>query len=169
MTHSHTERYTMSNTRVLHLCLAHNVLCLPLLNSRQTWPNVDPAMVVRLRISDVSRHPLSRPLSTSKNDTTTSSSNSSLFSKLQSSSLASSFSPLNPGPLTLIYSQSPFTHGRPHHLTRHTASANQGGRGASPPNMDLFTPPASWCTCAAFTMVMAIFRCMRKSGASHKN
>ena len=33
-----------------------------------------------------------------------------------------------------------------HQLTRHVASANQGVRGASPPNMDLFTPPASWCT-----------------------
>jgi hypothetical protein len=53
------------------------------------------------------------------------------------------------------------------HLLRHTASANQGGRGMSPPNMDLFTPPASWCTCAALTMVVAVFRCMRKSGASH--
>jgi hypothetical protein len=112
---------------------------------------------------------LSRPLSTSKNDTTTSSSNSSLFSKLQSSSLSLHlFLPGTPGPLTLIYSQPPSTHGRPRHLTRHAASANKGGRGVSPPNMDLFTPPASWCTCAVHTMVVAIFRCMRKSGASHK-
>ena len=41
-------------------------------------------------------------------------------------SLPSSFSPLNPGPFTLIYSQPPSTHGRPCHLTRHAASANQG-------------------------------------------
>jgi hypothetical protein len=54
---------------------------------------------------------------------------------------SSSLSP-NPGPLTLIYSQPASTHGRPRHLTRHKASANQGGRGASPPNIDLFTPPA---------------------------
>jgi hypothetical protein len=27
---------------------------------------------------------------------------------------------------------------------------------------------ASWCTCAALTMAWLIFRCMRKSGASHK-
>jgi hypothetical protein len=57
-------------------------------------------------------------------------------------SLPLHFSPPNPGPLTLIYSQPPSTHGRPHHLARHAASANQGGRGESPPNMDLFTPPA---------------------------
>ena len=105
---------------------------------------------------------VSRPLSTSKNDMTTSPSNSSLFSKLQSSSLSlhlfPHLSPPNPGPRTLIYSQSPSTHSRPRHLTRHAASANQGGRGMSPPNMDLFTPPASWCTCAALTMVVAYFR-----------
>jgi hypothetical protein len=58
----------------------------------------------------------------------------------------------------LIYSQPPSTHDRPRHLTRHAASANQGCRGMSPPNMDLFTPPASWCTCAALTMVVAYFR-----------
>jgi hypothetical protein len=105
---------------------------------------------------------LSRPLSTSKNDTTTSPSTSSLFSKLQSSSLSlhlfPHLSPPNPGPLTLIYSQSPSTHSRPRHLTRHAASANQGGRGMSPPNMDLFKPPALWCTCAALTMVVAYFQ-----------
>jgi hypothetical protein len=105
---------------------------------------------------------LSHPLSTSKNDTTTSSSNSSLFSKLQSSSfslhLFPHLSPPSPRPLTLIYSQSPSTHSRPCHLTRHAASANQGGRGMSPPNMDLFKPPASWCTCAALTMVVAYFQ-----------
>jgi hypothetical protein len=28
----------------------------------------------------------------------------------------------------------------------------------SPPNMDLFKPPASWCTCAALTMVGAYFQ-----------
>jgi hypothetical protein len=50
--------------------------------------------------------------------------------------------PLNQGPLTLIYSQPPSTHGRPCHLTRHRTSANQGGRGVSPPNIDLFTSPA---------------------------
>ena len=43
-------------------------------------------------------------------------------------------SPLNPGPLTLLYSQFPSTHSRPRHLTRHAASANQGSRGKSPPN-----------------------------------
>jgi hypothetical protein len=105
---------------------------------------------------------MSRPLSTSKDDTTTSPSNSSLFSKLQSSSLSlhrfPHLSPPNPGPLTLIYSQSPSTHSRPRHLTRHAASANQGGRGMSPPNMDLFKPPASWCTCAALTTVVAYFQ-----------
>ena len=58
----------------------------------------------------------------------------------------------------LIYSQPPSTHGRPHHLTRHAASANQGGRGMSSPNMDLFTPPASWCTCTPLTMVVAYFQ-----------
>ena len=88
-------------------------------------------------------------LSTSKNDMTTSLSNSSLFSKLQSSSLSlhlfPHLPPTNPGPLALIYSQSPSTHSRPCHLTRHAASANQGSRGTSPPNMDLFIPPASWC------------------------
>ena len=41
-------------------------------------------------------------------------------------------SPPNPGPLTLLYSQFPFTHSRPRHLTRHAASANQGSRGISP-------------------------------------
>jgi hypothetical protein len=107
-------------------------------------------------------HSLSCPLSTSKNDTTTSPSKSSLFSKLQSSSLLlhlfPHLSPPNPGTLTLIYSQSPSTHSRPRHLTRQAASANQGGRGMSPPNMDLFKPPASWCTCAALTMVVAYFQ-----------
>jgi hypothetical protein len=100
--------------------------------------------------------------STSKNDTTTSPSNSSLFNKLQSSSLLlhlfPHLSPPNPGPLTLIYSQSPSTHSRPHHLIRHAASANQGSRGMSLPNMDLFKPPASWCTCAALMMVVAYFQ-----------
>jgi hypothetical protein len=57
-----------------------------------------------------------------------------------------------------IYSQPPSTHGRPCHLTRHAASANQDGRGMSPPNMDLFILPASWCTCAALTMLMAYFQ-----------
>jgi hypothetical protein len=42
-------------------------------------------------------------------------------------------SPSNPGPLTLLYSLSS-THRRPHPLTRHAASANQGSRGKSPPN-----------------------------------
>ena len=42
-------------------------------------------------------------------------------------------SPTNPGPLTLLYSQFPSTHNRPHHLTKHAASANQGSRGISPP------------------------------------
>jgi hypothetical protein len=97
---------------------------------------------------------LSHLLLTSKNDTTTSSSNSSLFSKLQSSSL----SPEPPG-LSFLYTlSSPSTHGRPRHLTRHMASANKGSRGASPPNMDLFTPPASWCTCAVLTTVVAYFQ-----------
>ena len=73
-------------------------------------------------------------------------------------STLSHLSPPNPGPLTIIYSQSPSTHSRLRHLTRHAASANQGGRGMSPPNMDLFKPPASWCTCAALTMVMAYFQ-----------
>ena len=41
-------------------------------------------------------------------------------------------SPPNPGPLTLLYSQFPSTHSRPHYLTRHAASANQGSRGISP-------------------------------------
>jgi hypothetical protein len=41
-------------------------------------------------------------------------------------------SPSNPGPLTLLYSQFPSTHSRPHHLTRHAASANQGSRDISP-------------------------------------
>jgi hypothetical protein len=81
---------------------------------------------------------MSHPLFTSKNDTTTSSSNSSLLSKLQSSSL----SPLNPGTSHSYILSAPSTHGRPRHLTRYVASASQGGRGASPPNMDLFTPPA---------------------------
>jgi hypothetical protein len=58
----------------------------------------------------------------------------------------------------LIYSQPPSTQGRPSHLTRHAASANQGGRGMPPPNMDLFTPPALWCTCAALMMVLAYFQ-----------
>jgi hypothetical protein len=41
-------------------------------------------------------------------------------------------SPLNPGPLTLLYSLFPSMHSRPCHLTRHAASANQGSRGISP-------------------------------------
>jgi hypothetical protein len=28
----------------------------------------------------------------------------------------------------------------------------------SPPNMDLFKPPASWCTCAALMLVVAYFQ-----------
>jgi hypothetical protein len=75
-----------------------------------------------------------------------------LLTAVYSASFSLHLSPLNPGPLTLIYSQPPSTHGRPRHLTRHTASANQGGRGMFPPNMDLFTPPASWCTCPVLTM-----------------
>jgi hypothetical protein len=74
---------------------------------------------------------LSHPLSTSKNDRTTSSSNSSLFSKLQSSSLSKE-----------PWVSHSYILSAPIHLTRHSVSANQGGRGASPPNMDLFTPPA---------------------------
>jgi hypothetical protein len=34
--------------------------------------------------------------------------------------------------LSLFYTQFPSTHSRPHHLTRHAASANQGSRGISP-------------------------------------
>ena len=48
------------------------------------------------------------------------------------SSFSLFISPPNPGPLTLLYSQFPSTHSRPRHLTRHTASANQGSRGISP-------------------------------------
>jgi hypothetical protein len=112
-----------------------------------------------------------RPLSTSKNDTTTSPSNNSLFSKLQSSSLSLQlylpqlYLSLSLGPLTLIYFQPPSTHGRLRHLTRHAASANQGSRGMSSPKWIRQYPVApaqisrwSWL----------IFRCMRKSGASHK-
>jgi hypothetical protein len=47
----------------------------------------------------------------------------------------SHLSPPNPGPLTLIHSQSPSTHSRSCHLTRHAASANQGSRGMSPCSM----------------------------------
>jgi hypothetical protein len=73
----------------------------------------------------------------------------------------SSWDRLNRCHLISMYSQPPSTHSRPCHLTRHAASANQGSRSISLPNMDLFTLPASWCTCAALTMVVAIFRCMR--------
>ena len=81
-----------------------------------------------------------------------------ILTAVYSANFSLHLSPPNPGPLTLIYSQPPSTHGRPHHLTRHAASANQGSRGMSPPNMDLFTPPASWCTCAALTMAVAYFQ-----------
>jgi hypothetical protein len=77
---------------------------------------------------------LSHPLSTSKNDTTTSPSNSSLFSPVSSCLyLSPRPPPPSPGPLTLKYSQFSSTHSRPRHLTRHAASANQGSRGISPP------------------------------------
>jgi hypothetical protein len=112
---------------------------------------------------------VSRPLLTSKNDMTTSPSNSSLFSKLQSSSLSlhlfPHLSPPNPVPLTLIYSQSPSTHSRPRHLTRHAASANQGSRGMSPPKWIRQYPGAP---AQLSRWLWLIFRCMRKSGASHK-
>jgi hypothetical protein len=96
---------------------------------------------------------VSRLLSTSKNDTTRS---GILLNSLYCRN-ALMLLPGTQGDL-LIYSQPPSTLGRPCHLTRHAASANQGGRGMSPPNMDLFTLPASWCTCAALTMVVAYFQ-----------
>jgi hypothetical protein len=72
---------------------------------------------------------MSRPLSTSKNDATTSPSNSSLFS-LDSSCL---YLPQTLGLSLLLYSLSS-THRRPRPLASHEASANQGSRGKSPPN-----------------------------------
>jgi hypothetical protein len=72
---------------------------------------------------------MSRPLSTSKNDTTTSPSNSSLFSP-DSSCL---YLPRTLGLSLLLYSLSS-THRRPRPLASHEASANQGSRGKSPPN-----------------------------------
>jgi hypothetical protein len=57
-------------------------------------------------------------------------------------------SPPNPGPLTLLYSQFPSTHSRPHHLTRHAASANQGSRGKSPNWIHLYPgTPAQHSRC----------------------
>jgi hypothetical protein len=72
---------------------------------------------------------LSRPLSTSKNDATTSPSNNSLFSP-DSSCL---YLPRTLGLSLLLYSLSS-THRRPCPLASHEASANQGSRGKSPPN-----------------------------------
>jgi hypothetical protein len=72
---------------------------------------------------------LSRPLSTSKNDATTSPSNSSLFSP-DSSCL---YLPRTLGLSLLLYSLSS-KHRRPRPLASQEASANQGSRGKSPPN-----------------------------------
>jgi hypothetical protein len=72
---------------------------------------------------------LSRPLSTSKNDATTSPSNNSLFSP-DSSCL---YLPRTLGLSLFLYSLSS-THRRPRPLASHEASANQGSRGKSPPN-----------------------------------
>jgi hypothetical protein len=98
------------------------------------------------------------PTSAGKEDTTRS--DSSQQPLLQEHLHAATGTPGTQGTLggLLIYSQPPTTHSRPCHLTRYAASANQGGRGTSPPNMDLFTPPASWCTCAALEMAMAYFQ-----------
>jgi hypothetical protein len=95
------------------------------------------------------------PTSAGKEDTTWS--DSSQQPLLQECLDAAMGTPGTQGGL-LIYSQPPSTHSKLCHLTRHAASANQGGRGMSPPNMDLFTPPASWCTCTALTMVVAYFQ-----------
>jgi hypothetical protein len=113
---------------------------------------------------------LSRPLSTSKNDTTTSPSNSSLFSKLQSSSLFLHLFPLprTPG-LSLLYTLSP------HPLT--------AGHVTSPGTQLQPIRAAGACLHQIWTCFnhqhhgapvqlsrwsWLIFRCMRKSGASHK-
>jgi hypothetical protein len=112
---------------------------------------------------------LLRRLSTSKNDTTTSSSNSSLFSKLQSSSLSLHlFSYPNRGRL-LLYTLSP------HLLT--------AGHITSPSTQLQPIRAAGACLHQIWTCLYRqhhrapaqlsrwswlIFRCMRKSGASHK-
>jgi hypothetical protein len=103
---------------------------------------------------------LSHPLSTSKNDTTTSPSNSSLFSKLQSSSLSLqlylSFSPKPRASHSYILSVP--IHSQPIRaagacLNQIWTCLNHQHHGA-PVQLSRW----SWL----------IFRCMRKSGASHK-
>jgi hypothetical protein len=110
---------------------------------------------------------LSCPLSTNKNDTTTSSSNSSLFSKLQSSSLSLHlFLPRTPG-LSLLNTLSP------HPLT--------AGHVTSPGTQLQPIRAAGACLHQIWTCLhrqhhgapaqlsrwsWLIFRCMRKSGAS---
>jgi hypothetical protein len=115
---------------------------------------------------------VSRPLSTSKNDRTTSPSNSSLFSKLQSSSLSlhlfPHLSPPTPG-LSLLYTLSP------HPLT--------AGHVTLPGTQLQPIRAAGACLHQIWTCLnrqhhgapvqlsrwsRLIFRCMRKSGASHK-
>jgi hypothetical protein len=69
--------------------------------------------------------------------------------------LSSSFSPKS----RASHSQSPSTHSRPHHLTRHAASANQGSRGVSPPKWIRQYPGAP---AQLSRWLWLIFRCMRK-------
>ena len=59
----------------------------------------------------------------------------------------------NPGPLTLLYSQFPSMHSRPRHLTRHTASANQGSRGISPSKWILVHLHSSQDVCGLYEEV----------------
>jgi hypothetical protein len=113
-------------------------------------------------------YPLSRPLSTSKNNTTTSPSNNNLFSKLQSSSLLlhlfPHLTPLTPGPLLYTLNSHPLTAGQV------TSPGTQlqlirAARAWLPPKWIRQYPGApvqlSWWP-------WLIFRCVRKSGASHK-
>ena len=116
---------------------------------------------------------LSRPLSTSKNDTTTSPSNSSLFSKLQSSSLSLFiffliFLPRTPG-LSLLYTLSshPLTAG---HVTLPGIQL-QPIRAAGACLHQIWTCLNHQHHGAPVQLSRwswLIFRCMRKSGASHK-
>ena len=118
----------LENRHCLGLEIPYSSLPLSPLRAYKNWVLFPLEVDSSTPVWDMS-HPLSRPLSTSKNDATTSPSNSSLFSP-DSSCL---YLPRTLGLSLLLYSLSS-THRRPRPLASHEASANQGSRGKSPPN-----------------------------------